>query len=379
MKKVSITVGALVVLGALAASCGNSKDSDRPGSFDDGPDAEGGKDGAAGGSQDDGGIIEDSGIGDATDELVPIDADRGEQDGGDGSVEQDAGGDGAPEPECIFDEHCADKLTLGVCELAKCNDGVCKAVLAPRAFPCDDGIECSSGGLCEEGVCTAGQPDVTNPDCVDGPTKNALWITEIMGRPRAIDDRVDAIEGQWVEVTSRAAKELYLQGIYLVYYEWPEGAPEPTSPSYVGYAMGDRSLPPDESIIVARSFDSSLNGGLRVPFSYGNAIEFRADRNARLMLVAPEWTKGVDLPLGQLPSGPIEDRLIIDSVHIPAGTFGAAHAGRTWQAAMPLPIPSKPTDRTWCYVPAAPAHSYVEEGALSNWGTPGAPNVTCSP
>lgn len=375
MHKASITASVLMIVGAIAAACSTASDPEKPLPLGDG-DSDGGNTGRdAANPLPDAGAESDADIEDARDELIPIDADRG-GDSGDGDSGDGGGEADAPiEPACIFDEDCADQITSGVCEIPKCKAGACGKEFAPRGFPCDDGIECSSGGLCEEGVCTPGQPDVTNPDCAENATRNALWITEIMGRPQPIDGSVDATEGQWVEITSRASKELHLQGIRLVYYEWPDGEAEPGMPSYSAYLFGDASVSPGDTLLVARSSESSLNGGLRASFAYGEAFELRGDRNARLVLVTPEWTKGVDLPLGELPPGPIDEQYIIDSVLIPAGTFGDADRGRSWQVSEPLPPPTE--ERTWCYAPADSASAYVEEGGVKNYGTPGRSNLGC--
>lgn len=379
MKKASLKFSTLILTGVLVAACSESKDSEKPSGLDDAP-LDGGADRNDGEAPStDGGDERDADIEDAREELVPIDADRGEGDGGD--AEPGDAGDGEPdapaEPECIFDEDCETAITVGICELPKCTAGVCGTIWAPRAYPCDDGLECSSGGLCEEGVCTSGQPDISNPDCVEQVVHGALWLTEVMGRPLAIDDSVDAVEGQWVEITSRAAKEVHLQDVLLVYFEWASGESEPDAPTYAAFPLGDASLSPGDSLLVARTFDPSLNGGIRAPFAYGNAFEFKGDRNGRLLLVAPEWIRQEDLPLGSLPNGPIKSEYTIDSVLIPAGTFGDANRGRSWQLSVPLP--TSPEARVWCHTPADAAHAYVEEGALRNYGTPGQDNQSCSP
>jgi len=379
MNKVVITISVLALTAALAGACSNSHDAEPPRALDEGTGGNGGRVDDGGRPVDDGGedADEDGGITDARDELVPIDASRGEDSGDsqDGGDQEDV----LPEPDCVFDEDCANQITLGACELPRCKAGTCEKELAPRGTPCNDGVECSSGGLCEEGVCTPGKPDMTNPNCAETVTRNTLWITEVMGRPRSIDGSVDPVDGQWVEITSRALKELDLQGVRLVHFDWAAGEPEPSEPSYVAYLFGNASISSGESLLVGRSPEPTLNGGLRMPFYDGDAFEFRGDRNARLVLVTPAWVDDAELPLGQLPSGPIAEKYIIDTVFIPAGTFSEANQGRSWQASMPLPDPSMPEARVFCHTPETASNAYVEEGALKNYGTPGAANVGCGP
>lgn len=379
MRKFSFELLAFVIAGTFAAACSNSDESEKPAGIGETPfDGGGGRSDGGGDASKDGGAEEDADIEDGGGDLVPNDADRGERDGSDAEP-GDGGEDGEvlPEPECIFDRDCEETLAIGVCELPKCTAGKCSTTLAPRAYPCDDGIECSSGGLCEEGVCTPGRPDVTNPDCVDEVSKGALWFTEIMGRPQAIDDSVDANEGQWIEIVSRASKEVHLQGMRIVHYDWAPGGEEPIEPVYSAFYLSDASVSPRDPLLITRSSDPALNGGLRGAFAYGDAFELKADRNTRLILVSADWTKDAELPLGELPTGPIDAKYIIDSVRIPAGTFGDVNRGRSWQASAPLPDSSDA--RVWCHTPADSANAYVEEGALRNYGTPGQTNQSCPP
>lgn len=375
MNKVAITVSALALTAALAGACSNSSDSEKPPALDEGAGGSGGGrvDGGGGGADDAGDEPdEDGGITDARDELVPIDADRG-NDSGDGDPGDDGGdADVPPPPECISDEDCAGKLPVGVCEVAACRFGACTVEHAPLASPCDDGLDCSSGGLCKDGVCSPGPIDVTNPQCVDKPFPGALSITEVMATPRAIEGQVHATEGQWIEITNRAAKEVHVQGVHLVYFDWPSNGTEPEIPEYSTFILGDTVVDPEGALVVTRSGDPEQNGGLRSPFAFGNALDLASAGHAKLLLVMPEWGKnGSEVP--------IAPQYIIDSVYIPAGTFGEANQGRSWQASAPLPDPSTPESRVFCHTPEAASNAYVEEGAVKNYGTPRASNVGCDP
>lgn len=366
MRKVAIPVGALVLAGMLAASCSSSSKRDAP--ADDGL-ADGGGDGAAGASDDAGKGGEDADIADAPDGLVPIDADRGEQDAGDAAID---GGDGeSKEPECVFDQDCADELVIGVCEVPKCTDGFCSTAQAKIGTLCDDGDPCTQGDSCDgEGSCS---PGLVDDECVESPAPNAMWFTEIMGNPQPIDGYVDEREGQWIEILVRAAKPIAMGRSTLVYYEWDEGESEPEQPVALrGRLQFQTPVLASEPALLVRSEDPYQNGNITRATAY-TEIVFSKDRNARLLLMGPEWRPAPDELF------PIPPEHVVDSVLIPAGTFSDTHLGRSWQVAMPLPASSEPSARVWCHTPPAGGYAYIEEGGLRNWGTPGAPNLPCTP
>lgn len=374
MNKVAITLSGLALTTALAGACSKSDSTDGPPLVD-------GTGGSGGGSRPDAGkepvedggdIEEDGGITDAQDELVPTDASRGEDSGdaSDGDDEADA----PVEPECIFDSDCADKVTIGACEQARCVDQKCTKGPAKAGTLCDDGEVCTLGDVCDgDGTCAPGYWDDQNAACVAALAPGAVQVTEIMGKPRAIPGKVDPEKAQYIEITSRLTKAVSLSGLSLVYYEWPKDAEEPSAPTGAKvHRFGDEHvLMPGKSVLLLRSSDRFANGDLPGLATY-EGIDFSEDQNARLML-------------GRLARGTERERdsvtfeILVDSVYIPAGTFSEANQGRSWQAGAPLPAADGPDERVFCHTPAQASNAYVEDGELKNYGTPGTTNASCAP
>lgn len=369
MHRASIAISVLVMVGAIAAACSNANDADKPLPLgDDNYDAgDSGKDAAN--ALPDGGDEADADIGDARDELIPIDADRGGDSGSGGPVDGGDEDDAPVEPECIFDEDCAGKLTLGICERVLCVEQACTKAHAKIGTICEDGEVCTQGDSCDgNGVCVSGLLDDRNEDCVAKPTPNALWFTEVMGVPRAIEGLVADEDAQWIEVVVRGLKAVSLDRAALVYYDWPDNEPEPQNPEPTIARLQGLLLPSEPQLLV-RSNNPYSNGNLRGAVEYAKIAFGRDNRNARLLLIGPDWKPAP----GEVFAVPAE--YVIDSILLPAGTFSEAHKGRSWQVSEPLPPSSE--ERTWCHTPADSVNAYVEEGALKNYGTPARSNVAC--
>jgi hypothetical protein len=81
--------------------------------------------------------------------------------GGSGATGGNAGGiggDGGTGP-CGVD--CAATVDAPQCHIAVCNEasGVCEIVPGEDASPCEDGLFCTSGDICNDGVCINGPPN----------------------------------------------------------------------------------------------------------------------------------------------------------------------------------------------------------------------------
>lgn len=84
--------------------------------------------------------------------------------GGSGGDENPGGSGGTEEP-VICEQDCS-AIETGACEVAVCNDGThegpvgeCVIVMAPNDTTCDDGLFCTVGDTCVEGVCTGTAPN----------------------------------------------------------------------------------------------------------------------------------------------------------------------------------------------------------------------------
>lgn len=82
--------------------------------------------------------------------------------GGDPGIGGSGGGGGDP---VVCEEDCS-QLDTGTCEVAVCNDGShdgpvgeCVLVMAPNDTACDDGLFCTVGDVCVEGLCTGTAPN----------------------------------------------------------------------------------------------------------------------------------------------------------------------------------------------------------------------------
>ena len=65
--------------------------------------------------------------------------------------------DAGPVPDCVTDQQCTDKLTLGDCLVAKCKESKCAVELAPEGEACDDGDKCTAEDKCSLGQCVSGK------------------------------------------------------------------------------------------------------------------------------------------------------------------------------------------------------------------------------
>lgn len=286
-------------------------------------------------------VAEDAGDLDASDGdvLVPNDADR-----------SDYGG------QCTENEHCVVWVEAGPCERAVCEKGHCIKVPLPDGTSCDDGNACTIGDSCKSGICSFDHHSPGQPGCARDPEPGVIWFSEIMGKPRSVPNVVDPVDGQWIEIVNRGKSPVRLGSLKLVYYEWPDGAEEPSNPTPVIYQLTAEVTDDIFPTLMLRTQDSAKTGIFPTRWTYSK-IEFDGSKNSRLLLVKSEWTGTFPIALG----------LVIDNVELKAGSFAD---GRSWQLGWPLP--ENPIDRSWCHAPVS-----EPEYATSNYGSPGQPNFGC--
>lgn len=290
----------------------------------------------------DGGGEQDGDEGDA-DVLVPNDADRDSQGG-----------------QCVSDEDCADWLSVGPCQRAACDRGLCIKDPFADGTPCDDGNACTIGDVCKAGSCTFERYSSGQPGCGREAEPGSIWFTEIMGNPAAVPGKVHAMEGQWIELRHRGDSPVRLGGLELVYYEWSKGAPEPPQPTPVVAPLAEDVTDEVGPTLLLRSQEKTKNGMLSARWSYSDIV-FSKTNSARLLLVKDEWDGAF----------PIPENVIVDEVVLEGGVFADSMSGRSWQLAAPFPIDS--AERHWCHSVVSAGNEYVDK----NYGTPRTMNEGC--
>jgi hypothetical protein len=167
------------------------------------------------------------------------------------------------------------------------------------------------------------------------PVLHRVVITEIMANPVGVDPAY----GQWIEIMNPLDEPVNLQGMVLT-------AGTSKEPHVISWAK-EELLQPGGRLVLGRTADTSLNGGVEIGYVYGGDI-----------LLDPEQD------LVTLKSSAD----VVDAV-----SYGSE------LATCPLPplagasISLEPGDQAipnWCY-------ARTEYGALGNKGTPGAANTWC--
>ncbi|MGB0589205.1 MAG: hypothetical protein ACPGU1_05945 [Myxococcota bacterium] len=194
----------------------------------------------------------------------------------------------------------------------------------------------------------------------------ALAITEVMGNPEG-----DISDGnaEWLEIRNTTDSEQSLKGLGVTYRSWNNGATMPLEPSNTFIIEDDVSVAPGATVILAKSVDNALNGGLDAVAAYGAiGLTNNGAKSISLQLVKAGWNGDGEPP----------EPLIIDALSLPAGTFSGAGKAASFQldeARASNPDAAKMNDWAyrWCHTPSDATTPYF--GA--NYGSPGLPNGLC--
>lgn len=185
---------------------------------------------------------------------------------------------------------------------------------------------------------TPGTANVAPAELGDGPVQNGLTITEIMAGPVMVEDAL----GEWFEVVNTLDTSLNIDGWIVAdggggWHRIDSGGPWVLAPGAVA--------------VIGRSTDTSVNGGVDVDYSIGDAF---ALSNAADSVVFLAWGRAVE-------------RVDYD---VDAGWPVAAGASMQLDPSATKPIPNDFASN-WCL-----SKSAYGDGDL---GTPGEENDACTP
>jgi cysteine-rich repeat protein len=221
---------------------------------------------------------------------------------------------------------------------ATCDDFVttgCTAV-------CGNGTK-EPGEACDEANSPAAAGDGCSQFCGAEPSSGDLVITEIMYNPELAATSGSAELGEWFEVYNRTLADIDLRGLKIV-------SPTSSSTDEVVITGAAPILVPSLGyVVLARSGDMTMNGGITPVFVYGN-VNF-----------SNSAADGVTLEIAT----PVP--FVIDTVaYAPKATY----TGKSRSLASTLlDAMSNDADASWC-----PAKTPYGAGDL---GTPGQANPTC--
>ncbi len=221
--------------------------------------------------------------------------------------------------------------------LADCRDPECNNQTGPGGGTCQTVETSCADAYDNDGD---GASDCADTDCAAEciAAAGSLVITEFIRDPTLASDE----NGEWFEIKNISAADIDLRG--LVIYSAPSQTHVIASADPVTIAAG-------ASMVLARSADAGLNGGLTVGYAFGSAISFNNNSDDSVGLRTAGGT-------------------VIDEVLFPIATF-ANTAGK----AMSLdPAHTTAADNNdaanWCV-------SKLKYNS-ADYGTPGAANPSCS-
>ena len=153
--------------------------------------------------------------------------------------------------ECQANADCA--------ENERCNVDTCEEVIVPD---CTNDMECEGDLVCRDGACIAGPMGM-----MGNPMAGELLVTEIMYNPHnGLSDN----NAEWIEVHNASNRDIVLDGCDIA----DEGAATGSTGSPVEL---NGPLNAGEYLVVARSADPAVNGGLMPFATFGFALRNSGD------------------------------------------------------------------------------------------------------
>lgn len=220
----------------------------------------------------------------------------------------------------------------GVCEgdvlTASAVPGTCELDAGEAVCSFEEVVtDCAAlGGACVEGACEG---------AALLPTPGDVLVTEIMLNPTAVGDE----DGEWIELLNVTDTQLRLDGCALSDISGGD--------DHVITTAVPMLVPAGGLVVLGKSTDMAVNGGVAVDYAYGGSFDLSNDGDAVLLTCGGELIDGVDASLegfALLPGA---------SIQLDADAYDAA---------------ANDAGESWC-----PSYETYDGGL----GTPGATNPAC--